>query len=419
MAYTAEIIGVGTELLLGNIANTDAQDVSRALSEIGINVFFHTVVGDNPERLKQAVLIARDRADIIITTGGLGPTYDDLTKQTLAETFGKKLIFSEDEAEKIRDFFKTRLHNMEMTENNFQQAYLPEGCTIFHNGCGTAPGCAFEANGKHVLMLPGPPRECRAMLEGCALPYLKALSDSEIHSHNIHIFGMGESSVEARLRDMMLEMKNPTLAPYAKDSEVLLRLTAKAASKDEAETMMAPVIEKIQGIFGDIIYGIDTDSLENTVVSLLRKQNKTLSAAESCTGGLLSKRVTDIPGASHVFYGGVVTYATASKTTILGVDEVLIQKKGVASREVAEQMADNIRHRFGTDFGIAITGVAGPDPDETGLKPGTVFVALSSTAGTYCRSLNLIPERARIRTSAASHALDMLRRFLTDLPICF
>jgi nicotinamide-nucleotide amidase len=280
MAYTAEIIGVGTELLLGNIANTDAQDVSKALSEIGINVYFHTVVGDNPERLKQAVAIARKRADIIITTGGLGPTCDDLTKQTLAEAFGKKLVFNENEAAKIRDFFESRLHNMKMTENNLQQAYLPEDCVIFDNGVGTAPGCAFKSGGTHVLMLPGPPKECREMLEHCAMPYLKKLSDAEIHSHNIHVFGQGESAVEAQLVDMMNALENPTLAPYAKDSEVLLRLTAKAASKEEADNMMAPVLEKVQSILGDIIYGIDTDSLENTVIGLLKEQHKTLAVAE-------------------------------------------------------------------------------------------------------------------------------------------
>jgi nicotinamide-nucleotide amidase len=380
-------------------------------------VFFHTVVGDNPERVKQAVAIARTRANIIITTGGLGPTCDDLTKQTLAEAFGKKLIFNEDEAKAIREFFEKRLHNVEMTENNFQQAYLPEGCTIFHNGWGTAPGCAFEAEGTHVLMLPGPPRECRAMLAACAIPYLKALSNAEIHSHNIHIFGMGESAVEARLRDMMNAMENPTLAPYAKESEVLLRLTAKAGSKDEAETMMAPVLEKLRSILGDIIYGIDTDSLENTVVGLLKDKNKTLSAAESCTGGLLAKRVTDIAGASRVFYGGAVTYATESKTAILGVDAGLIREKGVASREVAEQMAVMVRRRFGTDIGIGITGIAGPGSDESGLEPGTVFVALSAEDGLYCRSLSLNFERARIRTAASSHALDMLRRYLTGLTV--
>lgn len=417
MTYTAEIIGVGTELLLGNITNTDAQDVSKALSEIGINVYFHTVVGDNPERLKQAVAVARSRADIIITTGGLGPTCDDLTKQTLSEAFGKKLIFNEDEAQKIRDFFEKRLHNMKMTENNFQQAYLPEGCTIFDNGVGTAPGCAFEADGKHVLMLPGPPRECNAMLNSCAIPYLKRLSDQEIHSHNIHIFGLGESAVEAELRDMMNAMENPTLAPYAKESEVLLRLTAKAKSKSEAETMMAPVLVKIKGILGDIIYGIDTDSLENTVVGLLKEKKKTLATAESCTGGLLSKRVTDIAGASKVFPGGVVTYATQSKTALLGVDDGLIKEKGVASREVAEQMAGMVRQKFGADLGVGITGIAGPESDESGQEPGTVFVALSDGTVTYCRNLNLLFDRGRIRTAASSHALDMIRRYLTGKQI--
>jgi nicotinamide-nucleotide amidase len=417
MTYTAEIIGVGTELLLGNITNTDAQEISKALSEIGVNVYFHTVVGDNPERLKQAVAIARSRADIIITTGGLGPTCDDLTKQTLAEAFGKKLVFNEDEAQKIRDFFEKRLHNMEMTENNFQQAYLPEGCTIFDNGIGTAPGCAFESDGKHVLMLPGPPRECREMLFKCAVPYLKKLSDQEIHSHNIHIFGLGESAVEARLRDMMNSMKNPTLAPYAKDSEVQLRLTAKAKSKAEADEMMAPALEKIRSILGDIIYGIDTESLENTVVGLLKERSKTLSAAESCTGGLLSKRLTDIAGASEVFAGGMVTYSAESKTALLGVDAGLIRKKGAASREVAEQMAVMVRYRFNTDLGAGITGIAGPDSDESEQEPGTVFVALSAEDGIWYRNLSLPFDRSRVRTAASSHALDMIRRYLTGLKI--
>lgn len=417
MAYTAEIIGVGTELLLGNIANTDAQDVSKALSEIGINVYFHTVVGDNPERLKQAVAVARSRADIIITTGGLGPTCDDLTKQTLAEAFGRKLVFDESEAAKIRDFFQTRLHNASMTENNLQQAYLPENCVIFDNGVGTAPGCAFETDGVRVLMLPGPPKECRAMLEHCAIPYLKKLSDGEIHSHNIHVFGLGESAVEAKLVDMMNALENPTLAPYAKESEVLLRLTAKAPSKEEADAMMAPVLDKVRDILGDIIYGIDTDTLENTAVGLLKDQNKTLSAAESCTGGLLAKRLTDIPGASRAFFGGAITYSTQSKTTVLGVDASLISENGVVSRAVAEAMASAVRLKFGTDLGIGITGIAGPDSDESGQEPGTVFVALSDGRETYCRSLNLLFDRTRIRIAASSHALDMIRRYLTGKPI--
>lgn len=417
MAYTAEIIGVGTEILLGNICNTDAQDVSQALSQLGINVYFHTVVGDNPQRLRQAVDIARSRADIIITTGGLGPTYDDLTKQTLAEAFGKRLVFHEEEAERIRSYFKERLNNMEMTENNLQQAWLPEGCVVFVNTCGTAPGCAFEADGKHVIMLPGPPRECRAMLQHSAIPYLAALSDSQLYTHNIHVFGMGESSVEARLRDLMMEMTNPTLAPYAKEGEVLLRLTAKARSKEEAEAMMAPALEKVRAVLGDVIYGVDTDTLENTVFQLLKEQGKTLAAAESCTGGLLSKRLTDLPGSSAVFLGGVVSYATRSKVSVLGVDEAVLKNNPVASRPVAEAMARRARELFGADFGIGITGVAGPDPDENGTEPGTVYIALDTGDQTFCREPLHFTDRARVRSFAASTGLDMLRRYLTGRPV--
>ena len=417
MTYIAEIIAVGTELLLGNVVNTDAQDVSLALSELGINVFFHTVVGDNPERLMQAVEIAKLRADIIITTGGLGPTYDDLTKQTLADAFGKKLVFNEGVAEQIRSFFKKRMHNMEMTENNLRQAELPEGCVIFDNGVGTAPGCAFEAEGKHVLMLPGPPRECRAMLKDCAVPYLKKLSESGIYSHNIHIFGLGESAVEDKLHDLMEELHNPTLAPYAKDSEVMLRLTARAASMEEADVLMAPVIEKVRGALGDIIYGIDTESLENTVAVLLQQNGRTLAAAESCTGGLVAKRLTDVAGVSSVFLGGVVAYSVNSKSAVLGVDSGLINEKGAVSREVAVAMADGARKLFSADIAVGITGIAGPDGDGSGLEPGVVFTALATSGATFCRELKLFNDRYRTRVGAASNALDMIRRYLTGLPI--
>ena len=416
VAYTAEIISVGTELLLGSIANTDAQDVSLVLSELGINVFFQTVVGDNPERLKQAVDIAKGRADIIITTGGLGPTYDDLTKQTLAEAFGKKMIFNEAVANQIREFFRKRLHNMEMTENNLRQAELPEDCIVFENGVGTAPGCAFTAEGKHVLMLPGPPRECRAMLKHCVVPYLKNLSDSEMLSHNIHIFGLGESAVEAKLHDLMKKMQNPTLAPYAKEGEVLLRLTAKAGSKEEAETLMTPVISVIIDTLGDLVYGVDSGSLENTVVGLLKERGMTLAAAESCTGGLLAKRLTDTPGASAAFPGGVVAYSTRSKTALLGVDPGLLDKYGAVSREAAIAMAEGARKSFGADIGVGITGIAGPEGDGSGVEPGTVFTALSANGCSICRSLTLPSDRDRVRTAGASNALDMVRRYLSGLP---
>ena len=414
MTYTAEIIAVGTELLLGGTANTDAQDVSRLLSELGINVFFHTVVGDNPERMKQAVDIAINRADIIITTGGLGPTFDDVTKQTLAEAFGRKLILNEEVAAQIKEFFEKRLPNIPMPANNLRQAEMPEGCVIFDNGVGTAPGCAFEAEGKHVLMLPGPPRECRAMLKSGVEPYLRRLSEAEIHSHNIYIFGLGESAVEEKLRPLMEELRNPTLAPYAKDGEVMLRLTAKAPSKQEAEKLMAPILAQVKETLGDIIYGVDTDSLENTVLNLLKEHGLTLATAESCTGGLLSKRLTDIPGASKVYLGGVVAYSEQSKTELLGVDPEMIQKFSAVSSEVALAMADGIRKRLKADIGIGITGIAGPDSDSSGQGPGTVFIALTTKNSSICKSPTVFHDRERIRIGAASHALDMIRRILTE-----
>jgi len=408
--YTAEILGVGTELLLGNIVNTDARDVSLALAQLGINVFFHTVVGDNPVRVKAAIALAKTRADIIITTGGLGPTYDDLTKQTVAEAFGKNLVFNEGEAAKIRRFFTER--DIEFTDNNFQQAYLPEDCVIFDNGVGTASGCAFEAEGKHVLMLPGPPRECRAMIQSGLIPYLRKLAGEEIFSHNIHIFGLGESAVEMKFRDIMEKSTNPTLAPYAKDGETMLRVTAHATSKEVADELMAPMIAMVRETLGDLVYGIDTNTLENTVVTHLQRLGKTIALAESCTGGLLATRITDVPGASRIFLGGVTAYTNAVKTSLVDIPAELIARHGVVSAEIAQALAANIRAKLGSDLGVGITGVAGPGPDSEGNPEGLVYIALATQDGVEVRELNLYYDRERIRAASASHALDMCRRHL-------
>ena len=416
MNYTAEIIAVGTEILLGNISNTDAKDVSEALSELGINVYYHTVVGDNPERVRAAVDIAKERADIIITTGGLGPTYDDLTKQTLAAAFGKEMYFDEAQADKIKSYFVSQ-PGRKMTPNNLQQAWLPIGCTVFENSCGTAPGCAFESNGRHVLMLPGPPRECRAMIKTGVMPYLTKLQEAEIHSHNIRVFGMGESTMEAKLHDMMTELTNPTLAPYAKEGEAMCRLTARAKSKEEAEKMMAPVLEKVREILGDVIYGVDVDSLEQAVFLALKEAGKTVAFAESCTGGLASKRLTDLPGASAVFPGGIVTYSNSAKAELLGIDPALIEEKGAVSAEVALEMARSVRNRLGADIGIGITGVAGPDSDEKGNPVGTVFIGLSAEDREMSREFHMKTDRLRVRIMAANNAFDTLRRYLGGLEL--
>ncbi|NLV50097.1 MAG: competence/damage-inducible protein A [Clostridiales bacterium] len=416
LEYTAEIICVGTELLLGSVVNTDAMDVSKALSELGINVYYHTVVGDNPDRLKAAVELAKNRADIIITTGGLGPTYDDLTKQTLAESFGKKLIFHEDQAERVRGFFRHLNKTGKMTDNNLLQAWFPEDSTILENSCGTAPGCAFLSEGKHVIMLPGPPRECRAMLKSGVVPYLLALSDSHILSHNIRVFGMGESAVEERLHDLMLSLTNPTLAPYAQTAEMSLRLTAKANGPEECERMMKPILNDVLAILGDVVYGVDVDSLEEACINHLKEKGLTLACGESCTGGLLSKRLTDIPGSSAAFSGGVVAYSNRAKTSFLDVPSELLSLKGAVSPEVAVSMAEGAMNRFGSDIAIGITGLAGPDSDGSDIPVGTVYIALAAGTSRFIKKMSFGNyDRDRVRTAAASNALDMLRRCLTGL----
>ena len=417
MSHTAELIAVGTELLLGNIANTDAQMISQGLSALGITVHNHTVVGDNPERLAEALEIARHRADIIITTGGLGPTYDDLTKQTICKTFGRELELHQDILDEISRWFETKM-GKKMPANNIQQAMLPVNCTIFDNPVGTAPGCAFEEGGVHVLMLPGPPFECRYMFENRAVPYLEKLTDGVIVSHEIRIFGMGESSVEEKLYEPMTRLTNPTLAPYAKPNEVMLRATAKADTPEEAEAMLRPLVEQVKDMLGDVVYGVDVGSLEEVASALLKERKLTLSAAESCTGGLIAKRITDLPGASEVFRGGVVSYTNGVKAGVLGVPEAALAEYGAVSEPVARAMAEGCRRVCGSDLAVSVTGVAGPDSDGRGTEVGTVFIALASPEGTICRKFSCGKGRGRdrVRTSAAQYAFDMIRRSLLGLP---
>jgi len=414
----AELIAVGTELLLGNIANTDAQMISEKLSALGITVHHHTVVGDNPERLADALETARRRADIIITTGGLGPTYDDLTKQTICKTFGRELELHEDILEEIRTWFATKMGKT-MPENNIQQAMLPVNCTVFDNPVGTAPGCAFQEGGVHVLMLPGPPFECRYMFEHRAAQYLVKLTDGVIVSHEIRIFGMGESSVEEALREPMTKMTNPTLAPYAKLNECMVRATAKAETREAAEALLKPLVAQVCETLGDVVYGVDVDSLEAVVSKLLRERGLTLSAAESCTGGLIAKRMTDLPGASNVFRGGVVSYTNGVKAGVLGVPEALLEEYGAVSEPVARAMAEGCRRICGSDLAVSVTGVAGPDTDDRGNEVGTVFIALTSAEGTICKKFSCGKGRGRdrVRSAAAQQAFDLLRRQMLGLPL--
>ena len=404
----AELIAVGTEILLGDIVNTDAQVISQGLSELGINVFYQTVVGDNPARLRHVVETARDRADIIITTGGLGPTLDDLTKETLATVFGKKMALHQPSLDRIKGFFQTI--GREMTPNNEKQAWLPEGCTVFTNEWGTAPGCAFEAYGKHVLMLPGPPRECNPMWKECAMPYLYKLAGGCIVSRNVRVFGLGESNMETILHDMMAESTNPTIAPYAKTSECFARVTAKADTPKECEKLLDPVVAKICDLLGDDVYGVDVDSLEQVVGDGLRDRGLTLAVAESCTGGLLSKRITDVPGCSDYYLGGVCSYANEVKMKLLGVKKETLDTVGAVSPEVAEQMAEGVAKALGADVGVGITGVAGPGGGTDEKPVGLVYISVWHKGTHYTRKMKSMNGRDRVRMQAASTALDLIRR---------
>ena len=413
--YNTEIISVGTEILLGHITNTDARDISEMLSRIGINVKYHTVVGDNPERLRACVEIAKSRADIIITTGGLGPTCDDLTTQIQEESFRLKLVQNDDEVKFLHEFIRNKRN---FTPNNFQQAMLPEGCTVFHNLWGTAPGCAFQAEGKTVIMMPGPPVECVPMFRTYGVPYLRSLSDEEIVSHSIRVFGIGESAIDDMFADEMNVMVNPTMAPYAKECDCLLQVTAKAGSEAEAEKMMAPVIAHVKERLGDFVYGMDVECIEEAVFPLLKEKGMTFATAESCTGGEIAKRFTDIPGASSVFLGGAVVYTNEVKARLLGLDPKMIEEKGAVSREVAVALAEQVRRLTGADIGIGVTGLAGPDGDGV-HEVGTVFVSMSVEGNTYVRALSLGPKRTRsyIRRMSGNHAYDMMRRWLNGLPV--
>ena len=406
-----EIIAVGTELLLGEIVNTDAQAISQGLAELGINVYFETVCGDNPERLRSVLEIAKSRADIIVTTGGLGPTADDLTKETIAAAFGKQLELHQPSMDRLLQHFKGRT----MTPNNEKQAWLPQGCFVLDNDWGTAPGCAFEAEGCVVVMLPGPPSECVNMFRQRAMPYLAKLSGGTICSRYIRVFGMGESEMESKLTHQMQTWRNPTAAPYAKEGECLVRVTAMAETEEKARAMTEPALEELRAILGDVVYGVDVDSLEQVVVQEMTARGLTLAAAESCTGGLLGKRVTDSPGASACFLGGVVSYSNQAKQDLLGVKKETLEQFGAVSEQVACQMAEGVRRAMGADVGVSTTGVAGPGGSEQ--KPaGLVYIGLSTKEGTRAvRILKPNQSRDRVRRLASSTALDLIRRYVQGL----
>ncbi len=411
MIKTAEILCVGTELLLGEVVNTNATYISKKLADYGVSVYHHTVVGDNPERLAEALGVALSRSDMVITSGGLGPTFDDLTKETVAKALGLGLHSEESIVESIKAFFASREKGLAaMTPNNLKQAEIPDGAMAIPNPNGTAPGIIIEKDGKTVIMLPGPPRELCPLVDGAVSEFLRKSTESIIVSHNLYIIGMGESSVEDVLRDIMISSDNPTLAPYAGDGEMRLRITAKAKSEEEAEALCQEMIEKVMATtIGDFVYGIDVGSTEKAVIAALRKKGLTLSTAEACTGGLLAKRITDNSGSSAVYMGGCVTYANEAKIKLLGVKEETIKQYGAVSEQTDAEMARGVRIAFGTDVGITTTGIAGPNGGTPTKPVGTVFIAVSTKNGETVTKLRLSPMRSRdyLRMCSASNALAL------------
>lgn len=397
---------------MGDILNTDAQFLSIELARLGISVIHQSTVGDNRERLLAQLKEAADRSDIIILSGGLGPTPDDLTKEVCCEFFGKKMFLHEPTVEKIKTYFSTK--GMKMAQNNLKQAMLPKDCVIFPNDNGTAPGMAIEKDGVHILVLPGPPRELKPMFRNCAVPYLMQFSDRIIVSHNIRTFGIGESLMAERVNDLF-DAENPTVAPYAKDGEALLRVTAMARTKEEAEKLCDPVINEIKNRLDGFVYGVDYTCIEEAVIEKLKEKHMKVATAESCTGGLIAKRITDVPGASEIFDCGIISYANEIKHRVLGVSEDDLNKYGAVSEPVARQMAQGALKVSGADIAVSVTGIAGPDSDSTNKPVGLVYIGLADRDNVWVRELRTSrKDRSYNRYVSASNALNMIRLYIDN-----
>ena len=408
---TAEILAVGTEILLGDIVNTNAQYLARELAGLGISLYHQSAVGDNPDRLKKAYEEAFGRADIVITSGGLGPTKDDLTKEIGSEYFGKKLELIPEEFEILKGHFAR--FGRPMTKNNEKQACFPVGSTVIPNSNGTAPGCIIEENGKILIMLPGPPGELIPMFENTVAPYLRARTDGMYVSRLLRLCGIGESSGEEMIKDLIEAQTNPTIAPYAQTNELTFRVTASAHTQEEAFKIMEPTIKELYKRFGDNIYGEGKEtSLASVAVNMLIEKNMTIAVAESCTGGMMASAIVDIAGSSKVFKEGAVTYSNEAKMKRLGVKEETLQKYGAVSAETAKEMAEGMAASANTNIGVGITGIAGPDGGTAEKPVGLVYIGICIDGNTQVKEFKFSGNRQRIRGRAVTNTFDTLRRLL-------
>ncbi|MEN8234489.1 MAG: competence/damage-inducible protein A [Actinomycetota bacterium] len=403
-----EILAIGTELLLGQIVNSNASRIAERLAEAGLDHYQQTVVGDNEERVAAAITAACARSDAVIITGGLGPTKDDLTREAIARAAGVGLVFDEVQADRLRERWRQR--GWDMPESNLQQAEHPEGCTLIENPKGTAPGIRCEVDGSWVFALPGVPAEMVPMLERDVIPFLRGSEDSVVVSRLLRTWGEAESAIGERLGDLYDASTNPTIAFLASGGEIKIRITAKAATEEEAATLIAPMEAAVRDRLGKRIFGADDDTVEVVILRMLEERGWTFATAESVTGGLVSGRVTSVPGSSRVFRGSVVAYATDLKEPTLGVDPEIIESEGVVSEPVAVAMAEGGRERLGADVVVSTTGSAGPDPLERPV--GTVVIAVATPDGTRVRTLSMPGDRERVRTFATTAALHLTRMSL-------
>lgn len=409
----AEIITVGTEILLGDIVNTNSRYLARELALLGIEVYYQGSVGDNEERLLEAFGESLKRSDLVITTGGLGPTLDDITKEVAAKYFGQKMELNQKSWDEIREFMSKL--DKSPTENNKRQAYFPKEATILKNNNGTAPGAIFKKDKKTIIVLPGPPREMVAMFEESVRPYLESLTEDILVSKTLRLYGIGESKLETELLDVIKGQTNPTVAPYASDMEVTLRITAKAKSSEEATKLIGPMEESIRTRVGKYIYGEGDTSLDEVVSKILVEKNFKIAVAESCTGGMVSASLINYPGISSVFMEGLITYSNEAKMERLGVKKETLDKFGAVSEETAIEMAQGVCKKFNTNVGVSTTGVAGPGGGTDEKPVGLVYIGVCINGKTKVKKLNLSGNRFKVRQRAAKEALNELRILLLEL----
>lgn len=405
---TVEIIAVGTEILLGNIVNTNAAYLAEKCAELGLSCYHQDVVGDNEERLMETIRLALSRADILLLSGGLGPTQDDLTKEAAAKVMGRELYLHEPSKEAICQFFAER--NLEITDNNWKQAMVPEGCIVVDNPGGTAPGIIITENDKHLILMPGPPGELIPMFEHSIMPYLAGLQTGVIYSQTVKISGVGESKAESMVEDLITKQSNPTIATYAKTGEVHLRVTATAQDEKEARKLVKPVVKELKGRFGSHIYTTDSDvTLEKAVVDLLAANKLTACTVESCTGGMLSARLINVPGVSEVFKSGYVTYSNKSKRRLLGIKKNILVKYGAVSEQIAREMAKTAAALARADVSVSTTGIAGPDGGTPEKPVGLVYIGCNVCGRITVKECHFHGSREKIRESTVAAALALLR----------